>query len=57
MYTYIYIYMISLTCWVGSVGKIFWGIRFLVYVHQSYNYYEIVFCSKGLLVVYIYIYI
>ena len=34
---------------VESVGRIFFGIKFIyIYVHISYNYYEIVFCDKGL---------
>ena len=38
---------------VGSVGRTFFLNKFfLVYVHLSYNYYEIGFCSKGLLIVY-----
>ena len=44
--------MISLTFLVGSVGRTFSGQGFLIYVHLSYNFYEIGFCSKGLLIVY-----
>ena len=43
--------MISLTVLVTSVEKIFF-IRILVYDQLSYNYYEIGFRSKGLLIVY-----
>ena len=44
--------MISLTFF-GRIGRenIFFG-GGLVYVHLSYNYYEIGFCSKGLLIAY-----
>ena len=33
-------------------GKHFFGKGSLIYVHLSYNYYKIGFCSQGLLVVY-----
>ena len=45
--------MISLTFLEGAEGRTF----VLVYVHLSYNYYEIGFCSKGLLIVYCTVYI
>ena len=44
--------MISLTFFVGSAGRTFFNKVFLVYVHLSYNYYEIGSCSKVLLIVY-----
>ena len=45
--------MISLTFLVGSIGRTFFWIRFfLIYFHLSYNYYEVDFFSKGLLIVY-----
>ena len=37
---------------VGSVAEHFFGKSFFIYVHLSYNYYEIGFGNKGLLVVY-----
>ena len=36
----------------GSVGRTFFWIMFLIYVHLSYNYNEIGSCRKGLLIVY-----
>ena len=45
--------MISIIFLLGSAGSIFFLDKvFLLYVHLSYNYSEIGFCCKGLLIVY-----